>query len=59
MARSVATGGWHLPRWARTLLPAALILLVQQVVWPISLGTFVSGLVIGVLGSLVALGDWR
>jgi len=36
--------------------PAAGIILVQQVVWPVSAGSFVSGLILGGLGALVALG---
>ena len=51
-----------MPAWARSLLPAALLLLLQVVVWPISFGTLVSGLILGALGALVALGMaliWR
>lgn len=36
--------------------PAAGIVLVQQVFWPVSAGTFVSGLILGGLGALIALG---
>lgn len=45
-----------LPSWATAWAPAAVILLIQQVVWPVSAGTFVSGAVLGGLGALIALG---
>lgn len=48
--------------WARALVPAALLVAVQQVLWPMPVGTFVSGVVIGALGALNALGlalIWR
>lgn len=41
---------------AKAVGPAACIVLLQQVVWPVSAGTFVSGVVLGGLGALIALG---
>lgn len=41
---------------ARAVAPAAGIILLQQIVWPVSAGSFVSGLILGGLGALVALG---
>ena len=41
---------------AKAVAPAAGIVALQQVVWPVSAGTFVSGLILGGLGALVALG---
>jgi len=55
-------GGILLPAWVRALVPAALLIVVQQIVWPMPIGTFVSGLIIGALGALNALGlalIWR
>jgi branched-chain amino acid transport system permease protein len=52
-------------RWRRvgtTLLPAALILLLQQVLFPMPVGAVASGAVLGLLGALGALGlalVWR
>lgn len=45
-----------MPKGAAALLPAAGIVVLQQVVWPVSAGTFVSGLILGGLGALLALG---
>jgi len=49
-------------RSIRTFGPALAVLALQLVVWPISIGSFVSGIVIGSLGALGALGlalIWR
>ena len=46
----------------RAIAPAALVLVISQVLWPLSAGTFVSGLILGGLTSLNALGMaliWR
>ena len=45
-----------MPGWLRPLVPAALIIALQMVVWPVSTGTLASGIVLGLLGSLTALG---
>src|SRR6478609_8771222 len=50
------------PTWLTTIGPAVAIIAVQLVLWPVSAGTFVSGLILGLLGSLLALGMalvWR
>jgi len=39
----------------RAVGPAALVLLVQQILWPIGIGSLVSGLILGGLGALGAL----
>ena len=49
-------------RGLRTFGPALAVLVLQQVLWPISAGSFVSGVIIGALGALGALGlalIWR
>ena len=38
------------------LLPVVAILVLQLVVWPVSAGIWISGLIIGMLGALVAVG---
>jgi branched-chain amino acid transport system permease protein len=51
-----------LPPWVSSLVPAAVVVVAQQVLWPVSSGTFVSGLVIGALAALNAVGlalIWR
>jgi branched-chain amino acid transport system permease protein len=56
------SGGHGLPAWLTTIGPAVAIIAVQVVLWPVSIGTFVSGVVLGLLGSLLALGMalvWR
>ncbi len=40
----------------RAVAPAAAIIVLQLVLWPVSAGTFVSGLILGGLGALIALG---
>jgi hypothetical protein len=45
-----------LPPWVSSLVPAAVVVVAQQVLWPVSSGTFVSGLVIGALAALNAVG---
>ena len=40
----------------RAVAPAAAIIFLQLVLWPVSAGTFVSGLILGGLGALLALG---
>lgn len=40
----------------RAVAPAAAIIVLQQLFWPVSAGTFVSGLILGGLGALIALG---
>lgn len=58
-------GGPLQPRLRRalwTLGPALAVVALQEVFWPVSAGTFVSGLIIGGLGALGALGlalIWR
>ncbi len=42
-------------RVAETFGPAAAVIVVQQVLWPIGSGTIVSGIVLGMLGALGAL----
>ena len=65
MTGGSATSTGDAARWRRlasSLLPAALILLLQQVVFPMPLGAVASGVVLGVLGALGALGlalVWR
>lgn len=58
--------GFHLPAplrpWVRTFGPAVLLIAVQQVLWPTSAGTFVSGTILGLAAALAALGMaliWR
>jgi branched-chain amino acid transport system permease protein len=54
--------GRRLPAWLSTILPALLIIAVQMIIWPVPAGTFVSGVILGLLGSLLALGMalvWR
>lgn len=55
-------GGIVLPSWLRALIPAALLIAVQQIVWPMPVGTLASGVIIGSLAALNALGlalIWR
>lgn len=56
----------HLPAplraFLRTFGPAILLIAVQQVLWPTSAGTFVSGTILGLAAALAALGMaliWR
>lgn len=43
-------------RRGASLLPAVGIVALQQILWPVSTGTLVSGLILGGLGALLALG---
>lgn len=44
------------PRFARTALPVATVVVVQMALFPVPLGIWVQGLVLGLLGSLMAVG---
>jgi branched-chain amino acid transport system permease protein len=50
------------PAWVAGLAPAAAVLALQQILWPVSAGTLLSGVILGALGALHALGlalIWR
>jgi branched-chain amino acid transport system permease protein len=56
-ARHEGVREWpEVPAFVRSLLPAAAIIAVQQVLFPLSAGLFVHGVLVGGLTALVALG---
>ncbi|MFN8050576.1 MAG: ABC transporter permease [Acidimicrobiales bacterium] len=46
----------RVPAAVPVFAPAVAVIALQQVVWPVSAGTFVSGVILGGLGSLIAVG---
>ena len=52
----------NLPPWASRLAPLAVIILIQQVAFPVSIGILISGIVAGFVSALMAAGlslVWR
>ena len=48
-------GGRDIPAWVTSIAPAAALIALQATLWPISLGSYVSGLILGSLFALTAL----